>query len=155
MGIVRRTRRCGDRQQIRPLGDCSQRIQLAPQFDQQCRKALCLRGGRILPVDIDAVEAVHLHELHARLGEVQQDRLVRDGRREVRGVRRAPDRDQDLQVRVLLLELAKLRKVDLVIRRIGGDAIARGSHVCECIDDMREPAGRDVGDVIVLRVDAP
>ncbi len=97
------------------------------------RVARVLHGGRVLVVDVDAVEAVRADELDRGVGEgvdaglvdravgVRGHRVEAAGRDAVAvvpevaaGLRPAADRDQRLDARVLLLELRQLVEVALV-----------------------------------------
>src|SRR5690606_5897784 len=139
-------------------------------------------GVRALPVDVDAVEHVRparvLHQAVAGLGE--RGRVLR-GLAEAAGQGPAADREQHLDVRVLLLELAQLVEVaeqgavvpgvgdavqalrgavEAVVVGVGiGQRALAVAHVGEGVVDVRELGGRaagvDVLDVVVALVDAP
>src|SRR5690606_25310850 len=139
-------------------------------------------GVRVLPVDVDAVE-------HVRPPRVRQQPVAGVGERlrvlrglgEPAGVGPAAEREQHLDVRVLLLQLAELveaaaqrplvpgvghavdalvRAVEPVVRRVRvGDHALAVDHVAEGVVDVAELGGRaagvDVLDVVVALVDAP
>ncbi len=138
-------------------------------------------GVRVLPVDVDAVEDVGpLRVLDQVVAGLRERLRVLGGLREAAGPGPAAERPEDLQVRVLLLQLEQLvevaaqrlvpgvgdavhrvgRGVGPVGRRVGvaHGALAAGD-VAERVVDVGEFAGRarglDVLDVVVAVVDAP
>jgi hypothetical protein len=73
---------------------------------------------------------------------------------EIRRVRGAADRNQYEQLREIRFQAEQQGEVDGVILRIHRDAIARRRHIGESVDDVAQQAGRNVGDLVVLRVDS-
>ena len=65
------------------------------------------------------------------------------------------DRDQGLQLRVSLLELNQLRKIDPVIVCVYGNASAVRTYISKGVNDVAQPISRNIVDVIFLRVDTP
>jgi hypothetical protein len=70
------TRGSRDRQQIIPAIGAALGIQLAPKFLQQRGEVLTVCSAWKFPINIDAIESILCHELHAGLRELHAGRRV-------------------------------------------------------------------------------
>lgn len=98
---------------------------------------------RVLPVDVEPVEAEVLEQLHGRLGEALAAGGRRGGRGEVGAVGPAADGEQDLEVAVALLEEVEL--LDAAVD-VGADVVPGVARVVllDVGPAVRHVSGRDV-----------
>src|SRR5579864_546274 len=168
-------------QQIVPMIGASQRVQLPAELAHQERNVRCIGSSRELPVDVDTIEDASRRDSR---GDITVDEQINAGSDEGlpsglgsgsgREAGRARQRDQDLQVRMQLLELLQGGEVSvertrvrscnggerrLVVGKGIGDDTAGTVHAAEGIEEMRESISHSivlqVGDVEVREVDAP
>ena len=67
-------------------------------------------------------------------------------------VRGPTDRNQRQQLRVICFEVEQLGEIDSIVLRIHGDAVACRRHIGEGVNDVAQEVSRDVGDLVVLRM---